>query len=137
MKQQDQNDIGRFFNLKPDELDSILRVLSIFRNACAHDERLYNLKSMNRNMRPNNISTLPLHRSLNIPVNGGNNQLCGKNDLFAIMIIFKTMLSDCSFGKFYKAFDVQMKELSQKITTISIETVEHAMGFPATWRELR
>lgn len=136
LKQRDQNKIGRFFNLRPDELNSILKVLSIFRNACAHDERLYNLKSMNRNMRPNNIPTLPLHRSLNIPVNGGNNQMQGKNDLFAIVIIFKTMLNDCSFETFYRALDAQMKELAQKINTISITTVENAMAFISNWRDL-
>lgn len=136
LKQKDQNDIGRFFNLKPIELNSILKVLCIFRNACAHDERLYSLKSMNRNMRPNNISTLPLHTNLNIPVNSGNNQMQGKNDLFAIVIIFKTMLNEFSFEKFYKALDVQMKDLAQKLNTISITTVEKAMGFIPNWRDL-
>lgn len=136
LKQQDQNDISRFFNLKPHELNSILKVLSIFRNACAHDERLYNLKSMNRNMRPNNIATLPLHKSLNIAVNGGNNQMQGKNDLFAIVIIFKTMLSEDSFHQFYLALDEQMKKLEQNLHTITITTVENAMGFIPNWRNL-
>lgn len=136
LKQQDQNDIGRFFQLKPEELNSILKLLSIFRNACAHDERLYNLKSMNRNMRPNNISTLPIHIALKIPTNGSNNQICGKNDLFAIVLIFKTMLSDNSFSKFYRALDMQMNDLSQKLHTISMSTIENAMGFISNWRDL-
>lgn len=110
LKQQDQNDIGRFFNLKPGEMNSILRGLTIFRNACAHNERLYNLKSVNRKRRsPNNIPTLPLHIKLNIPTNNGNNQMMGKNDLFAIVIIFKTMLSNSFFERFYKELDIQMK----------------------------
>lgn len=136
LKQRDKNDIGRFFHLRPEELRSILQVLSIFRNACAHDERLYNLKSMNRNMRPNNIATLPLHNILNIPVNGGNNHMQGKNDLFAIVIIFKTLLSEDSFKQIYAAFDSQMTALSKKLTTISMSTVEHAMGFIENWRDL-
>ncbi len=136
LKQQDQNDIGRFFLLKPDEMNSILKVLSIFRNACAHDERLYTLRSLNRNMRPNNISTLPLHTTLNIPVNGGNNPMQGKNDLFAIVIIFKTMLSNSSFEKFYKSLDALMIELSQKLTTIPISVIEQEMGFISNWRDL-
>lgn len=136
LKQQDQNDIGRFFHLRPNELNSILKVLSIFRNACAHDERLYNLKSLTRNGRPNNIATLQLHNSLNIPTNRGNNQLQGKNDLFAIVLIFKTMLSDRSFKSFYRSLDIQMKELSQKLSTIEIHTVEAAMGFVGNWRDL-
>ena len=136
LKQQDQNDIGRFFRLKPDELAGILRVMSIFRNACAPDERLYNLKSMNRNMRPNNIATLCIHRALNIQTNGGNNPMRGKNDLFAIVIIFKTMLSNNSFQKFYRAIDFEITELSQKLTTVSIGDIEADMGFVPNWREI-
>jgi len=45
LEQQDQNNIGRFFSLKPDELKTILQVLTLYRNACAHDERLYNVWS--------------------------------------------------------------------------------------------
>lgn len=136
LKQRDQNDIGRFFHLKPDELGSILRVLSIFRNACAHNERLYNLKSMNRNMRPNNIATLPLHRSLHIPINRGNNQMQGKNDLFAIVLIFKTMLSDRSFAQFYRSLEFQMKNIAQQLRTIPMARLENAMGFIPNWRDL-
>lgn len=136
LKQQDQNDIGRFFNLRPSELNSILKVLTIFRNACAHDERLYNLKSMNRNMRPNNIPTLPIHTSLNIPVNRGNNQLNGKNDLFAIVLIFKTMLSNGSFANFYNTIDAEMNRLNQNLQTIPLSKIENAMGFIPNWRDL-
>ena len=45
LEQQDQNNIGRFFSLKPDEPKTILQVLTLYRNACAHDERLYNVWS--------------------------------------------------------------------------------------------
>lgn len=136
LTQRDQNDIGRFFELKPIALKSILQVMSIFRNACAHDERLYNLKSMNRNMRPNNIITLPLHSALHIPLNGGNNQISGKNDLFAIVIIFKTMLSAESFSKFYNALDALMSDLTTKLTTIHVEQIELSMGFVPNWRDI-
>jgi abortive infection bacteriophage resistance protein len=34
--EKDQNDVGRKFNLRPDELTRILFVLTIYRNACAH-----------------------------------------------------------------------------------------------------
>lgn len=136
LTQRDQNDIGRFFGLKPAALKSMLQVMSIFRNACAHDERLYNLKSMNRNMRPNNIVTLPLHSALHIPLNGGNNQMSGKNDLFAIVIIFKTMLSAESFLKLYNALDALMCDLATKLTTIPVKQIELAMGFIPNWRDV-
>lgn len=137
LKQQDQNNIGRFFSLKPDEMKTMLQVLSIYRNACAHDERLYNLKAVNRNMRPNNIKALPIHATLNIPKNSGNNYMAGVNDLFAIVIIFKTMLSKDSFDKFFVSLDSQMTDLSTKLNTIPVTKIESAMGFIPNWRDIR
>ena len=137
LEQQDQNNIGRFFSLKPDELKTILQVLTLYRNACAHDERLYNLKSMNRNMRPNNIKALPIHATLGIPKNTGNNYMAGVNDLFAIVLIFKTMLSKDAFATFYGSLDALMQKLSTKLTTISISRIEADMGFVPNWRDVK
>lgn len=137
LKQQDQNNIGRFFSLKPDELKTILQVLTLYRNACAHDERLYNLKSKNRNMRPNNIKALPIHAALGIPKNAGNNYMAGVNDLFAIVLIFKTMLSNEAFEAFYDLLDTLMQKLSSKLTTIPISQIEVDMGFVSNWRDIK
>lgn len=136
MKQKDQNDIGRKFQLRPNEMNSFLRVLTIYRNACAHDERFYSLKALQRNMMPNNICTLPLHRQLNIPFSGNNNPLNGKNDLFAIVIIFKTMLTKSSFKKFYFSLKKLLDVLSKELSTISVSTVAEAMGFPNNWADI-
>lgn len=87
-------------------------------------------------MRPNNIVTLPLHSALHIPLNGGNNQMSGKNDLFAIVIIFKTMLSAESFLKLYNALDALMCDLATKLTTIPVKQIELAMGFIPNWRDV-
>lgn len=137
LEQQDQNNIGRFFSLKPDELKTILQVLTLYRNACAHDERFYNLKSMNRNMRPNNIKALPIHATIGIPKNAGNNYMAGVNDLFAIVLIFKTMLSKDAFTTFYDSLDALMQKLSNKLTTISISRIEADMGFVHNWRDVK
>lgn len=136
LKQQDQNTIGRVFSLKPDELQSILYTLSLFRNACAHDERLYKLKAMNRDMRPNNIKALPVHAALNIPKNNGNNYLAGTNDLFAVVIIFKTMLSKDAFARFFSSLDNAIRDLRQKLRTISISSIERSMGLVSNWRDI-
>lgn len=137
LEQRDQNNIGRFFSLKPDELKTILQVLTLYRNACAHDERLYNLKAMNRNMRPNNIKALPIHAVLGIPKNAGNNYMAGVNDLFAIVLIFKTMLSKDAFAAFYDSLDALIQELSTKLTTIPISRIEADMGFISNWRSIK
>ena len=136
LKQKDQNDIGRYFQLKPDELNSFLQVLTIYRNACAHDERFFNLKSVRNNLKPNSICTLPIHQQMNIQINASNNPICGKNDLFAIVIIFKTMLSASVFQEFFSRLENLIDMLSKQLTSISICDVEQQMGFPENWRDI-
>lgn len=136
LKQKDQNDIGRHFLLKPEEMNSFLQVLTIYRNACAHDERLYSLKSLRNNMKPNSIRTLPLHGKLGIPINSSNNPIYGKNDLFAIIIIFKTMLPKKSFDRFFSALKELTDELATSLCTISLQSIEREMGFPSNWTDI-
>ena len=136
LKQKDQNDIGRHFLLKPEEMNSFLQVLTIYRNACAHDERLYNLKSLRNNMKPNSIRTLSLHGKLGIPVNSSNNPIYGKNDLFAIIIIFKTMLPKKSFDTFFMALKKLTDELAVRRCTIPFQSIEREMGFPPNWADI-
>ncbi len=136
LKQKDQNDIGRHFLLKPEEMNSFLQVLTIYRNACAHDERLYNLKSLRNNMKPNSIRTLSLHGKLDIPVNSSNNPIYGKNDLFAIIIIFKTMLPKKSFDTFFMALKKLTDELAVRLCTIPFQSIEREMGFPPNWADI-
>ena len=136
LKQKDQNDIGRHFLLKPEEMNSFLQVLTIYRNACAHDERLYNLKSLRNNMKPNSIRTLSLHGKLGIPVNSSNNPIYGKNDLFAIIIIFKTMLPKKSFDTFFMALKKLTDELAVRLCTIPFQSIEREMGFPPNWADI-
>lgn len=137
MLQIDQNDVGRQFSLKPDELSTILFVLSIYRNACAHDERFYNLKAVTKNMRPNMIKTCNVHTQMRIPLNASNNPVYGKNDLFAIVIIFKLMLSKTSFNKFFYSIKSEIDKLQKQLHTISIADVLQSMGFPGNWVHIK
>lgn len=136
LSQKDQNDIGKYFLLKPAEMCSFLQVLTIYRNACAHNERLFNLKSLRRDMKPNCISTMPIHRKMNIPINSSNNPCLGKNDLFAILIIFKIMLSNDSFNTFFSSLKQNIERLTNSLSTISIDTIFAQMGFPENWEEI-
>ncbi|NLM04441.1 MAG: Abi family protein [Clostridiales bacterium] len=137
LKEKDQNDVGRKFNLKPDEMTKILFVLTIYRNACAHDERLYNLKALKVDMKPNMIKTNAIHDKLNIPKGSGNNPIFGKNDLFAIVIICKLILKKESFSRFADLIKVQIDHLSNSLKTIEIQDVLNQMGFPSNWYNIK
>lgn len=133
MVQRDQNQVGRKFGLKPDELTPILFILSIYRNACAHDERFYSLKSINRDGRPNMIKSTTIHSKLAIPKNTCGNYIYGKNDLFAIVIVLKLMLSSKSFSRFQTLIEGELENLDSQLVTISIRDVMKTMGFPENW----
>jgi abortive infection bacteriophage resistance protein len=118
-------------------MTKILFVLTIYRNACAHDERFYNLKALRNNTKPNMIKTNALHDKLGIPRDARNNPVCGKNDLFAIVIICKLILKDDSFAKFVDSVKLEIDRLSSKLSTIGIEDVLQEMGFPANWYDIK
>lgn len=137
LKEEDQNDVGRKFNLRPDEMTKILFVLTIYRNACAHDERFYNLKALKSDTKPNMIKTNFIHDRLNIPRDSRNNPICGKNDLFAILIICKLILKEDSFGKLVDLINLRINKLSTRLQIIGIEDVLNKMGFPSNWYDIK
>ncbi len=136
LKQQDQNEIGRKFKLHSEELTNFLFILSIFRNACAHDERLYNLKSRKKSGTPNSIKDNLIHKTLGVAKNSSNNYVCGKNDLFAIVIILKLMLTKSSFNKFNSSLKKLISKLGTELSTVSINDVIMQMGFPPNWTDI-
>lgn len=116
-------------------MTNILFILTIYRNACAHDERFFNLKSIKKSGYPNNIMDTAIHSRLHIPKNIANQYAYGKNDLFAIVIIFKLMLTNDSFQHFKGNLSGLMSVLS-RLSTISEEDVLHEMGFPPNWADI-
>lgn len=137
LKDVDKNDIGRIFSLKPDEMNNILSLLTVYRNACAHDERIYSLKSIKKNGKPNNIKTCDIHKKLSIPFNLANNPIYGKNDLFAVVIVFKLILNKKSMKKFVLELDNCFYELGNGLHTIKIDIVMDKMGFPLNWIDIK
>lgn len=128
LKQEDQNNISRNFKLYPDVLGGFLSVLTIFRNACAHDERFFSLKTKRGDGYNNNIKSTKIHEKLNIEKQKGD-YIYGKNDLLAVVIIFKYMLTGKHFEEFYGAVSSQINILKCSLKSISISEVLFRMGF--------
>ena len=132
MLQSEQNDIGRKFGLRPHEMNSILGVLTLYRNTCAHDGRLYNYYSHKR------IVQMPIHTQLAIPSAGPSGNLrYGQQDLFAVAIIFRLMLKKKDYTEFYKELEKIIEELSESISTIPLTDILQEMGFPNNWKSLK
>lgn len=108
--------------------------MSIFRNICAHDERLYN-----SNLGSLEIVSGPIHARLAIPRLPNGKYSHGTNDLFALLICLKEFLPNRKKGEFaetIRQIDKEVEKLQGKIHTININDVLSSMGFPPNWKSL-
>lgn len=114
LSNKDQNEIARVFCLKPDVLDTYLTALNIYRNSCAHDERIYCKKLHSKVVR--------------IDVDGIKREY---EKVYIVILILKDMLNSSSFMSFYSALDDAIAELERSIKTIEIDKIFSAMGMPS------
>lgn len=82
-------------------------------------------------MRPNSIKACTIHNRMSIPFDASGDPICGKNDLFAIVIIFKLVLSKNSLDKFFHEIKAEIDKLQKKLKTITVDEVLQVMGFPS------
>lgn len=114
-----------FPNLNEKQMEQILSVMTKFRNVCAHGERLFTYKTSD------SIGDLSTHQRLNIPMKRGK-YLCGKNDLFAIVISLRNVLSNQDFDLFEAQLSVLISDLINK-TCLTEQEILSEMGFPSNW----
>lgn len=60
----------------------------------------------------------------------------GKNDMFAVVIIFKYLLSKDNFRLMMKELEYEIDKLDGRIDTIPIQKVLDYMGFPKNYLEI-
>lgn len=132
MKLSDQNDVAREFNLRPEQLDSILKSINVFRNKCAHEERLYNIYVKFA------IDNFPhIHGSLGLPRNSSGNYIKGKNDLFSLLISLKLLLLRSEFNQLVSKLKREIDSLNGNFHTILPSDITDKMGFPSNWYNIK
>ncbi|KJS86277.1 MAG: hypothetical protein JM58_07205 [Peptococcaceae bacterium BICA1-8] len=134
LKLQDRQAIAKEFGIQENVFKSYLKLMSIFRNVCAHDERLYNTKIVNLE-----IVSGPIHTRLAIPRTQNGKYACGTNDMFALLICLKEFLPKRQKGEFaetIRQIDKEIEKLQGKIHTVNINDILLLMGFPANWKIL-
>ena len=72
---------------------------------------------------------------MNIPQMDGE-YIYGKNDLFAVIIIFKILLKNKEFRLMMKEIEYEIELLDGRIDSISINKILDRMGFPKNYIEL-
>lgn len=129
LKPEDKLSIAQYYNLDVETLGIYIGLLSNYRNLCAHEDICYNNRTQIC------INNTTYHRLLNIPKMDGE-YIYGKNDLFALIIIFKRILQKDDFNLFINEIEYELDKLNGKLKTIDIEKVLDTMGFPINYREI-
>ena len=110
-------------------LSNYLPILSNYRNVCAHEDILYENKTQKI------ISNTLYHRLLEIEKIDGEYRY-GKNDLFALLIIMKQLLTDTDMKNMMLEIEHALNNLEYNLHSIPISKVLNRMGFPSNWKEL-
>ena len=129
MKQKEQNNISRKYNIQSETLKVYLINLGNVRNICAHDEKLYDIRLKNR------INITDFHRMLEL-TRKNNKTTYATRDLFSVIIILKILLEKDVFNEFYNSIIKTIKILDNQLSTIKIDKILYKMGFPKNYKEL-
>lgn len=112
-------------------LVQMLDLLARVRNVCAHNERLYDYKYRN-----GTIDDTDVHANLSIQQRKGH-YVKGKNDLFAVVIVLKYLLSEEDFNDFLEKVNRIVKSLLEKNKRIERTQLLKYMGFPENWMDIK
>ena len=112
-------------------LSSMLFLLTDIRNVCAHNERLFDYKDSE-----NEIRVTDVHRIMKLKMNSGD-YIQGRRDLFATIITFKYLLPDNEFEEFINQFEKITDNLLSKTKVIQRLQIFKLMGLPINWTDIR
>ena len=130
MTQDLQFKVSREFkSLSEKKVRQILNVITKFRNVCAHNERLFSYKTKNA------IPNLNAHKALNIATKGSA-YVSGIQDLFAVVISFKYLLSDDDFAEFKSSLASAIDYYIQNTSALNESDILSAMGFSQNWKQI-
>lgn len=129
LKPDDQFKIADEYGMEAETLSIYLNILANFRNLCAHEDILYDHRTQRQ------IPNTKYHYELEIPKDEEEYKY-GKNDLFALIIIFKQMLRDEEFVDLINELSYEIDVLDGKVDTVPLNTILNKIGFPDNWREI-
>ena len=129
LKYKDKESVANIYRVLPEELETYLPILANYRNLCAHEDVVFD------HFTQREIPDTKYHSILNIDrnIDGYTN---GKNDIFALIIILKRLLTDVDFKMMMNEINYELDRLSGKLSSIKIEDVTERMGFPLNYKDI-
>ena len=129
LKPEDKLNIAEYYNIDVETLSVYIALLSNYRNLCAHEDIVYEHRTQKE------ILDTKYHRELNIPTMN-DEYIYGKNDIFAVVIMLKFMLTDSDFVDFVNEVNYDLNVLDGKVDIIPQDKILDRMGFPLNWNDI-
>lgn len=125
-----QSDISKEFpSITEHKLEKYLKILTLFRNVCAHNERLYSFR-----LQIDFLDTV-FHEKMKIPQKG-NQYLQGKRDFFGLVIALRYLLPQDEFSEFKHDLIKILKNYTYLSSRINESILLDIMGFPTNWKNI-
>lgn len=105
-------------HISAEMLDECLGTFVMYRNVCAHDERLYNYRG--------NFREGALNRVL-------STNLLSRKDLFSILILIKLFIKKSDYKIFVKKYKTIFDKYDNKFKTINIQDIKSICGYDTSW----
>lgn len=129
LKDEDKETISNIYNIDSNTLLIYLSLLANFRNICAHEDIFYEHRTGRK------IPDNKYHKLLDIEMNE-DGYIFGKNDLYALILIMKFMLSDGEFRDLIHEISYELDILNGKVNSVSIVEILKMIGFPINWTDI-
>jgi len=129
LKLDDKLVIADLYHIDIETLGIYISLLANFRNICAHEDILYDYRT--QRVIPDN----KYHQMLNIDKTD-DEYIYGKNDLFALLIMLKQMLSEDEFHDLLGEISYEVDHLDGIINVVPLNHILNRIGFPDNWRNI-
>lgn len=129
LKPEDKVGIADIYDVEVSQLEDFLPILANYRNLCAHEDILYDHRT------DKSIDNNIYHEKLGI-LKMDDEYIYGKNDIFAVVIILKYLLTDAEFRLMMREIDYEIGKLSGVIKSIPLAKILDRIGFPENYMEL-
>lgn len=129
LKPDDKLSIAEYYNLDVETLGIYISLLANYRNLCAHEDIVYDHRTQKQ------IPDTRYHRELDIPVMN-DEYIYGKNDIFTVVIMLKSMLDENNFTDFVNEVNYELSLLDGRVDIVPQSKILDRMGFPENWCEI-
>ncbi len=111
-------------------LGRYLNDLTLFRNVCAHNERLFSFRLIKVE-----FPDTPLHKKMNLPKKGSQ-YLIGKKDYFGLVIALRYLLLPQDFRNYKRELKKLIDSYCRKSQRLSKQDLLKQMGMPENWETI-